>query len=61
MCELSVNIVEVDIRKIVLSNKESYGNKGSCNYIIWCTINSVIIPLCIKILKINVYPKYFLQ
>ena len=49
MCELSVNIVEVDIRKIVLSNKESYGNKGSCNYIIWCTINSVIIPLCIKI------------
>ena len=45
MCELSVNIVEVDIRKIVLSNKESYGNKGSCNYIIWCTI----IPLCIKI------------
>ena len=59
MCELPINIDKVDIKKIVLSNKEPYGNKGSCKYIIGYKINAGIIPLCIKISKVNVYAKYF--
>ena len=56
-----INIDEVDIRRIVLSSKHSYGNKGSFKYFIGYINNDSTfpIPLCIKIPQINGYVKYF--
>ena len=34
MHEKSININKVDIKRIVLSNKESFGNKGSHKYFV---------------------------
>ena len=33
--EKSINTDKVDIKRIVLSNKEPFGNKGSYKYFIW--------------------------
>ena len=56
-----MNIDEVDIRRIVLSSKHSYGNKGSykcfIGYINNC--NAFPIPLCIKLPQMIGYTKYF--
>ena len=35
--ENSINIDKVDVKKIVSSNKESYGNKGSYKYFLGYT------------------------
>ena len=42
-------IDEIDVDKIVISQRESYGKKGSLKYFIGCTDNDVIRPLCIKL------------
>ena len=41
-----INIDKVDIKKVMLSNKESYGNKGSCKYFIGyiCEGNALLSP-----------------
>ena len=46
----SINIDEVDIRRVVLSSKHGYGNKGSFKYFIGYINkgNAFPIPLCIK-------------
>ena len=53
MCELPININKVNTEKIVLFNKELY------KYIIGYKINDNIIPLCVKLSKINAYSKYY--
>ena len=56
-----ISIDEVDIRRIVLSSKHSYGNKGSFKYFIgYIKKNDPFpAPLCIKFSQINEYTKYF--
>ena len=56
-----IGIDKVDVRRIVLSSKYSYGNKGSFKYFIgYIYIGNVFpIPLCIKIPQMNGYVKYF--
>ena len=48
-----INIDELDIRRIVLSSKDSYGNKGSFKYFTgYINIDNIFTaPLCIKFLK----------
>ena len=45
-----INIDKVDIKKVMLSNKESYGNKGSCKYFTGyiCEGNALLSPWCIQ-------------
>ena len=56
-----INIDEVDIRRIVLSSKHSFGNKASFKYFIaYIDIgNAVTAPLCVKLPQMNGYTKYF--
>ena len=51
-----INIDEVDIRRIVLSSKHSYGNKVSFKYFIGYinNVNAFPIPLCIKYKILNI-------
>ena len=55
-----INIDKADNRRIVLSSKKSYGNKGSFKYFIGYINNgnAFPIPLCIKLPQINGYTKY---
>ena len=59
--EISVGIDKVDIKRIMLSKKESYGNKGSYKYFIGYIYKGTALPLplCIKFSQINAYVKYF--
>ena len=59
--EKSINIDKVDIKRIVLSKKELYGNKGSYKYFIEHIYedNALPLPLCIKFSQMNAYAKYF--
>ena len=50
---------KVDIRKIVISNRDSYDKKGSFKYFIEYMSNSDVVPLCIKLFQSNGYVKYF--
>ena len=56
-----MNIDKVDIRKIVLSNKESYCEKGLYKCCIGYIYKGNALPpaLWIKFPQINVYAKYF--
>ena len=52
---------KVKTKRIVLSEKDSYGKKGSFKYFIGY-INKTYafpVPLCIKLPQINAYVKYF--
>ena len=55
------SINEVDIKRIVLSNKKPYGNKYSFKYFIGYIHegNAFPLPLCIKLFQMNTYAKYF--
>ena len=59
--EKQINIDEVDIKRIVLSNKESYSNKDLYKYFNGYIHkgNTVPSPLCIKFPQMNAYVKYF--
>ena len=46
--EKSINIDEVDIKIIVLSNKESYGNKSSYKYFIGYIY--IYIYICVRVM-----------
>ena len=56
-----ISIDKVEIRKIVLSKKDSYGKKGSLKYFIGHTNenDAFPVPLCIKLPQMNGYVKYF--
>ena len=56
----TINIDRVDIKKIVLHKKDSYGNKGAFKYFIgYNDYNDGIIPLYTKLPIMNAIAKYF--
>ena len=59
MYKKSITTDKVEIEKIVLSKKDSYGNKGAFKYFIGYKSNDGIIPLYIKLPQINAFAKHF--
>ena len=57
----SIIIDKVEIKRIILSKKESYGNKGSYKYYIEHRFKgcNMLSPLYIKLPQMNAYAKYF--
>ena len=53
------NIEDIDVNNILVSKKESYGNKNSFKYFIGYNDNDVIRPLCIKLLQMTGYARKF--
>ena len=53
------NIHDLDVNKILVSKKESYGTINSLKYFIEYNDDDVIRPLCIKIPQMNGYIKHF--
>ena len=54
-----VNIYDLDVIKILVSKRESYGTKNSLKYFIGYNDDDVIRPLCIKLLQMVGYVKHF--
>ena len=52
------NIHDLDVNKILVSKKESYGSKNSFKYFIGCDVD-VIRPSCIKLPQMIGYVKHF--
>ena len=50
---------DIDLNKILVSKKESYGTKNSLKYCIGYNDNNVIRPLCIRLPKVTGYAKKF--
>ena len=53
------NIHDLDINKILVSKKESYGIKNSLKYFIGYNDDVIIKPLCIKLPQMVGYVKHF--
>ena len=53
------NIHDLDVNKMLNSNKESYGTKNSLKYFIGYNDDDVIRPLCVKFPKMIGYVKNF--
>ena len=53
------NIEDIDVNNILVSKKESYGNKNSVKYFIGYNDNDVIRPLCIRLLHMTGYVRKF--
>ena len=53
------NIHDLDVNKILVSKKESYGTKNSLKYFIGYNDDDVIRPLCIKLPQMIGYVKCF--
>ena len=53
------NFEEIDVNNILVSKKESYGNKNSFKYFIRYNDNDIIRPLCIKLPKMTGYARKF--
>ena len=53
-----IDVDKEDVDRIVISNKDWYGKKGSFKYFIGYVTN-YINPLCIKLSQMNGYVKYF--
>ena len=54
-----LNLYDLDVNKILVSKKESYGLKNSLKYFIGYNEHDVIRPLCIKLPQMIVYVKHF--
>ena len=52
-------LYDIDANKILVSKKESYGTKNLFKYFIGYNDNDVIRPLCIILLQMIGYVKYF--
>ena len=52
-------IEDIDVNKIFVSKKESYGTKNAIKYFIGYSDNNEIKPLCIRLPQIIGYAKYF--
>ena len=52
-------IDDIDVNKILVSKKESYGTKNSFKYFIGYNDNDVIRPLCIRLPQMTDYAKKF--
>ena len=53
------NIHDLDVNKILISKKESYGTKKSLKYFIGYNDDEVIRPLCIKLPQMIGFVKHF--
>ena len=53
------NVHDIDIEKILVSKKESYGKKGSIKYFVGYHDEDVIRPLCVKFPQMVGYVKKF--
>ena len=53
------NLHDLDVNKILVSKKESYGTKNSLKYFIGYNDDDVIRPLCIKLPQMIGYVKQF--
>ena len=53
------NIHDLDVNKILVSEKESYGTKNSLKFFIGYNNDGVIRPLCIKLPQMIGYVKNF--
>ena len=53
------NIYDLDVNKILVSKKESYGTKNSLKYFVGYNDDDVIRPLCIKLPQMIGYVKHF--
>ena len=53
------NIHDLDVNKILVSEKESYGTKNSLKNFVGYNDDDTIMPLCIKLPKIITYVKHF--
>ena len=53
------NLHDLDVNKILVSKKESYGTKNSLKYFIGYNDDDVIRPLCIKLPQMIGYVKHF--
>ena len=53
------NIENIDVNNILVSKKESYGNKNSVKYFIGYNDNDVIRPLCIRLPQMTGYARKF--
>ena len=52
-------LYDIDVNRILVSKKESYGTKHSCKYFIGYNNGDVIIPLCIILPQMIGYVKHF--
>ena len=53
------NIEDIDVNNILVSKKESYGNKNSLKYFIGYNDNDIIRPLCIRLPQMTGYARKF--
>ena len=53
------NIYDLDVNKILVSKKQSYGKKNSLKYFIEYNDDDFIRPLCIKLPQMIGYVKHF--
>ena len=53
------NIYDLDVDKVLVPKKESYGTKNSFKYFIEYNDNDVIRPLCVKLPQMTGYVKHF--
>ena len=53
------NLNYIDVNKILISKKDSYGTKNSLKYFIGYNNDDVIRPLCINLLQMIGYLKHF--
>ena len=53
------NIEDIDVNNILVSKKESYGNKNSFKYFIGYNDNDIIRPLCIRLSQMTGYARKF--
>ena len=53
------NLHDLDVNKILVSKKESYGTKNSLKYFIGCNGDEVIRPFCIMLPQMIGYVKHF--
>ena len=51
------NIEEIGVNNILVSKKESYGNKNSFKYFIGYNDNDIIRPLCIRLSQMTGYAR----
>ena len=59
LLQFSFNIHDLDVNKILVSKKESYGTKRSLKYFIGYNDDDVIRPLCIKLPQMIGYVKNY--
>ena len=58
-CKEPITINKVDTKKIMLSEKDSHGNKGAFKHFIGYITNCGFIPLYIILPQMNAYVTYF--